>query len=363
MYIHNKGNPTADVWVITNTPLPNDDDKKYIFSSGLGFMFDKMMNEAGLNDYYVTCLFPDTAHPTAARNVFADLDLYQPKIILPIDAFGAKLLPELIPKKQGKDYDMEKDSEIEKYQGSLLRSPNLKFPHYAMPIIHPQAVAAQYKLRDRVLLDLVKAKYELDYYKQHDALQPLPIRKIVTRWDSFDELLYVINSFMGYERIAADIETIYPRAKDIMYGKTPGYPVVLSLALSKDYSISFDFFRESISELRELWKAVDKVFRNCITLGQNFFNFDSYYLEMVGFQFREIHDTLIDHHTLWAQLPHSLQYMTRQYTREVYYKDEGQGWNIKNMDKLRNYNALDSAVTYEVWEAMQEEFNERSYLK
>lgn len=363
MYIHNKGNPTADVWVILNSPLPNDIDKKYIFSSGLGFVFDKMMQEAGLNDYYVTCLFPDTAHPTAARNVFADINHYQPKIILPIDAFGAKLLPDLIPKRQGKNYDPEKDSEIQKYCGSLLRSPNITYPHYCMPLLHPLAVSQQYKLRDQVLLDLVKAKYELDYFIKNGVPQPLPIRKIVTSWECFDELLCLIDSFNGYEYISNDIETIYPRAKDEMYGKTPGYPVVAALAISKDYGISFDFFRESTTETRELWTALDRLFRNCKTIGQNFYNFDSFYYEMLGFRFREIVDTIIMHHTLWAQLPHSLQYMTRQYTREPYYKDEGQGWSIKNMTRLKNYNGLDACVTYEVWQALNEELEERPHLK
>jgi hypothetical protein len=123
--------------------------------------------------------------------------------------------------------------------------------------------------------------------------------------------------------------------------------------------------RESISETKELWTHLDILFRNTITIGQNFFNFDLYYYEYLGFEFdyTRIEDTLIRHHVLWPELPHKLQYLCRQYTREPYYKDEGQGWSVKNMDNLKRYNALDATVTYEVFEGEEEEFAERPHLR
>lgn len=364
-YIHSKGSPSSDVWVITFRPLPGDVDRGYIYSSGLGFMFDKIMKDAGINDYYVTCLMPDTANVNACRNLDGELNQYQPKIILPIDAYGARLCDELIPKRQGKSYDPDTDSEISKYCGSLLHSAFLQYPHYVIPIIDPTYIAQQYKLRDQVLLDLVKAKLELDYIKANGCLQALPQRQLITNFSEFDELLYIIDAMQSAERVSNDIETIYPKAKEPMYGKTPGLPVVAALATSADYAISFDFFRDSVSETKELWTHLDRLFRNTRTIGQNFLNFDMYYYEMLGFEFPEdkVSDTLVRHHVLWPELPHKLQYLCRQYTREPYYKDEGQGWSVKKMDNLKRYNALDAAVTYEVWEAQEEEFKERPHLR
>jgi hypothetical protein len=269
----------------------------------------------------------------------------------------------MIPKRQGKNYDPESDSEISKYCGSLLHSAFLRHSHYVIPIIGADSIAKQYKLRDQILLDLAKAKCELDYFKANGALQPLPDRKLVTRFDSFDELLAIIDGFNNYPFISNDIETIYPKAKEALYGKSPGLPIVIALASSPSYSISFEIFRDSISETKELWTHLDILFRNCITIGQNFMNFDSFYYEMLGFEFKEIKDTLIRHHVLWPELSHTLQYMTRQYTREPYYKDEGQGWSIKNMDGLKRYNALDAAITFEVFLAQEEEFNDRPHLR
>jgi hypothetical protein len=55
--------------------------------------------------------------------------------------------------------------------------------------------------------------------------------------------------------------------------------------------------------------------------------------------------------------------MTRQYTREPYYKDDGHHWSVKHMDKLRRYNCLDVCVTYEIWEAQEEEFRQKPHLR
>lgn len=365
MYIHNKGNPDSPVWVITNRPLSSDADRKYMFSGPMGYVWDKMMAEAGIDDYFVTCYQPDISNPSAYRNIDGDLRQYQPRLILPLDAAGARLCPELTPKRQGKNFNPDTDSEISKYCGSLLTSPYLKYPHYVMPLLGPQIIVQMYKLRDQVLLDLAKARSEVEYFKANGYLEALPSRNLHYNFSSIDELIYVIDSFAQADRISVDIETIYPKVDSQFYGKTPGLPIVIGLASSKDYGISFDAFRESKPETRRLWRSLDNLFRNSRFIGQNFFNFDLYYFETLGFQidYEGIDDTLIRHHVLWPELPHSLQYMTRQYTREPYYKDEGQGWSPKNMDGLKRYNALDVTVTYEVWEAQEEEFNDRPYLR
>ena len=157
-YISDKGNPSCDTWVLVDKPLSNDKDRGYLYSSGLGYMWDGMMKDAGFSDYYVTCYRPDTDHTDAWRNVNGNLNQYQPKVIIPLDAIGVKLLDELNPTRRGKGFDPEKDSEIFKYAGSVLQSPYLNYPHYVIPTLPPDLIARQYKLRDQVVLDLMKAK-------------------------------------------------------------------------------------------------------------------------------------------------------------------------------------------------------------
>jgi len=100
-------------------------------------------------------------------------------------------------------------------------------------------------------------------------------------------------------------------------------------------------------------------------LGQNYFNFDAHHLQMLGFkiQLNKVQDTLVRHHVLWPELQHKLQFQTRQYTREIYYKDNGHHWNLKNMDKLRRYNCLDVCVTYEIYLEQEKEFALKESLR
>ena len=61
----------------------------------------------------------------------------------------------------------------------------------------------------------------------------------------------------------------------------------------------------------------------------------------------------------WTELKHTLQFQARQYTREVYWKDEGAGWSIKNMDQMKIYNCKDVMVTLEIYYAQLEEMKAR----
>jgi uracil-DNA glycosylase len=58
-------------------------------------------------------------------------------------------------------------------------------------------------------------------------------------------------------------------------------------------------------------------------------------------------DTLLAHHALYPQLPHSLQFLTAQYTTHPFYKDEGEEWKeTQDWDRFWKYNCKDAAVTY-----------------
>ena len=139
----------------------------------------------------------------------------------------------------------------------------------------------------------------------------------------------------------------------------------MGIAPSSTFGISFNLFRDNVSENRKLWRSLEGLLVSRAILGQNFFNFDALFFEALGFRINldTAQDTLLRHHILWPELSHKLQFMTRQYTREPYYKDEGHGWSIKNMGKLRRYNCLDVCVTMEIYLAQEEEFKQRPHLK
>lgn len=370
-YIHPKGNPASSVWVLVDRPLADDSTRGYLYSGNMGYVFDKMMRAADLEDYYVTCYRPDTDSDISWRNIDGELNTYKPPIILPLGAIGRKLCPVLEQKRRGKTYNEEKDSELSKYCGSLLTSTGLSYSHYIVPTFTPQDIVKVWKQRDVVInCDLGKAKLELDYWKKHGIIQPLPERTHKIEFSCFDELLFDIDSMLNLSYIGNDIETIYPRAptKTIpspFYKILPGYPITASFASSSTFAISFDFFREKTSETRELWKHSARLVWEVPSIGQNFFNFDALFYRSIGMRLPldKCKDTLIDHHVLWPELKHALQFQTRMYTREPYYKDEGHQWSWGNMTKLKIYNCKDSMVTYEIHNCHLAEFEERPWLK
>jgi DNA polymerase len=63
-------------------------------------------------------------------------------------------------------------------------------------------------------------------------------------------------------------------------------------------------------------------------------------------------DTMLAHHTLYPRLPHSLGFLTAQYTEHPYYKDEGKQWREgSNIDEFWEYNVKDCCITWAVHQA------------
>jgi hypothetical protein len=362
-FIKERGSPTAKIWIILERPYGSDIPKGVLLSGGMGSVYAKMLREAGLelDDCYVCCRRPNTD----ADNAFAIFDgpfsQYQPPFILAVNEVGTSYLPELCIKG---DKDVWR-GQLQKNAGSLLTSANIAHPHYMMPVYGPDRAVSDWQERNvTTYVDFQKLRDELQYYRKHGALQPLPERKLVYGDLDCDDILQRLDAFKNSELISVDIETVYPREKSAFHPH-PGYPVTVGLADSANFGISFNLFRDNPKENRAIWRALDSILRKVRVLGQNFFNFDALFFESLGFKIEliKVQDTLIRHHILWPELSHKLQFMTRQYTREPYYKDEGHGWSVKNMDKLRRYNCLDVCVTYEIYEQQEEEFKQRPHLR
>ena len=370
--IHSKGDPHSQIWVTVDEPYQKDAEKGFLFSSGLGYVFDKMMKEAEITDYYVTCRKPDLEDKSSYRIIENDLNHYKPPLIIALGNTASYLCKEVRDantrkgRRSAKEIagllvEDEEETPLDKYAGSLLCSNLLTYPHYVIPSYLPDSIMADWSLRDIIVsLDLGKAKSELDYYKQNGFIQPLPDRKLL--YDlSFFEILKLLDYFEhSCSLLSVDIETIFPKKKSIFYPH-PGHITCIGIASSKELGLSFSLFRENAAESLMLWRKLDGLLRVKKILGQNFFNFDQPRFQNIGFEIplENISDTLIRHHVLWPELPHKLQFLTRQYTREPFYKEEGQSWSSKDMSGLRKYNCKDCCLTYEVYEAQELELKER----
>jgi hypothetical protein len=361
-FIHPKGSPSSRIWVIADAPLPSDISKGFIFSGGLGYVFEKMMNDAGIYDYYVTCRRPDPDTPLGFQAVESSLNHYKPPFIIALDKVASWFCSALEKDKKQKSHI----TQLGKYNGSLLTASNnlINYPHYIMPLFSPEKYVQDWRERNiTTYFDLQKLRAELEYWKKNGQIQPLPERELVFKNLSLDEILVYFERFKQARLLSIDIETCYPKG-DSAFKPHPGYPITIGIADSPSFGISINMFRESNKETVVLWRELNELLRKIPNLGQNYFGFDTHFLSSLGFEIdlRSVQDTLIRHHILWPELPHKLQFQTRQYTRESYYKDEGHAWNYKNLDKLRRYNCLDVCVTYEIWEQQELEFAERKML-
>lgn len=365
-YINPVGDPAAPIYMILERPFSSDEAKGTLCSGGIGFALKKMLEEAGIpeREVFFVARFPDTENPLAASTMLDNaLQGFRPPLILLVGEAAGFYLPDL-RRSEGQE---SWKTQMNKYVGSLLRSPAFNFPHYAIPLKDPSDLMKDWSERNvTTYVDLGKVKDELSYWRRCSVLQPLRCRDLFYNEMETDEVLAHIDSLRAAPAISEDIETVYPKKGSEYYGKHPGMPVTFGLAASAEHGVSFSIFRETPAATKEVWKAFARLHEGGATIiGQNFFNFDSYFYSMLGFQLRRecFSDTLIRHHILWPGLSHKLQFMTRQYTRQPYYKDEGKTWNMKNMSGLRHYNCLDATVTYEVWEGQEEEFKQREYLR
>lgn len=275
-----------------------------------------------------------------------ELRTYKPTIIV---ATGNIPLGHLCQATRGKDGQ----ARIGTYRGSLLTSSLLDWPHYVIPCYHPAFILRAWEERPIAVFCLERAFEEWSYFKEHGVLKPLPIRSVILQPD-IDILISILTDILEKrKRVSVDLE---------MY---QGMPVVYGLAWSPTDAVSFVLTEYTDDQCVRILRILNEVLRSCKQIGQNYVSYDVTQEELLSLQpdLRLVDDTLVMHHVLWPEFPHKLEFITMQYTREPYYKDEGRKWKPKDgIRKLLHYNALDTTTTYEAIEKMEAELQIRSNL-
>jgi uracil-DNA glycosylase family 4 len=94
-------------------------------------------------------------------------------------------------------------------------------------------------------------------------------------------------------------------------------------------------------------------------------SFDAYWTRLHDWlRVRVWFDTLLAHHLLYPQLPHSLGFLTSMYTNHPFYKDEGKNWREGgDINSFWEYNCKDVAITYRVHERLSRELEQAKLTK
>lgn len=111
--------------------------------------------------------------------------------------------------------------------------------------------------------------------------------------------------------------------------------------------------RFSVEDEADIRLAIAELFAdpNMYFVAQNG-NFDAYWLRYKDRIVAPVHyDTLLAHHTLYPTLPHSLAFLTTQYTEHPYYKDDITEWRATgDIDTYWRYNVTDCCITRAVYD-------------
>lgn len=158
---------------------------------------------------------------------------------------------------------------------------------------------------------------------------------------TLEQVLSQLEWLAEQPRVAFDIETRGTQVVCIGFSADPKKAICVPLER--------EFW---FSELEVVKKEVGKLLWNHKGLVAQNATFDITYL-MPEFPVRLLHlDTMIAHHLLFPELPHSLEFLTSVYTKIPFYK-----WMSKQ--DLFKYNCLDAVATLQVAEELEKELKER----
>lgn len=366
-FVGNRGNVYGPVVFIGEAPGADEDSAGYPFVGPSGRLLDTMVSEAGFEKS--SCWFTNVYKIRPPDNdlerlpelgidkqhfineFLEELSDYKPTFIVVCGATPlSTLCPFTIDARSG-------SSKISHWRGSLLTSPQLPWPHYIFPIYHPAFVLREWSEKYFNTFLLCKLRAELDFFTNNHHLNPLPNRENIVE-PSFDEALVFLRELLeSPECISIDIELLRRKI-----------PYCISFAKNSTSACSIGLADYTDEQSARLFLHMDKIFWTKNVVGQNYFNFDAHYLRACGFRVNTdlVDDTRIRHNTLWPELPHKLEVLCMQYTREPYYKEEGRSWNKLSgtgKKQLMRYNNKDTLVTREAFDVQELEFNANPELR
>ncbi len=122
--------------------------------------------------------------------------------------------------------------------------------------------------------------------------------------------------------------------------------------------------RFSVQQECELLHALQRLCDSHRIIAQNG-SFDTYHEWLRnGLRIKIWFDTLLAHHTLYPQLPHSLAFLVSQYTTHPFYKDDGKKWKEGgDVDSYWIYNCTDAATTFGCFEKLWQELKAQGQEK
>lgn len=241
-------------------------------------------------------------------------------------------------------------SGVSRWRGSRLGLP--QWPFTILPLLNPRILQRDPTASTLFQIDLARAKaiFEGTQLPRNYQFQIAPSwpQAIGRLEDLYVDALAA--NLQGKELpISMDIETRSGHIACIGLAWSAEEAICLPLITVNDEQ---PFFYTEEEEAELVWR-ISKILchPNVLTIGQNII-YDCQYLHRHwGFVPAKIADTMIGHHSIFANMRKGLDFLSAMYAQDhVYWKGESKDWDPKLGEKQYwAYNCKDACITWEIW--------------
>jgi len=312
--LYGEGRHDADIIIVGEALGENEAATGRPFVGGTGSMLRVMMRQAGLTNYYITntvkCHPPGNRDPSRLEilhctnaYLWDELERIKPNLIIPVGNIALRAIFPNAP------------AGITSVRGTTFETKWGK----VLPIVHPSFVRrGNPEFWAITVFDLMKAQRESQYPEVRR-----PPEHFITEpgiWDITDITHKILKEGAPF---SWDLETSGRGAKTNIF--------CIGFAWSPWHAICIPFLRRGGEPYwddpfleKEAWACVAMLLQSKNTkIGQNVFTFDIPVINGVGMAvYPPQYDTLIDHHVVATELPHSLEFLSSIYTDIGFFKQD-----------------------------------------
>lgn len=356
--IKSRGQNGSKIMFVGDFPSKDDIKDGFALSGSSGNLVNTLLRQAGklrLDEYYRTLYIKEpmigyyAKNKKKAREIYAEalskhpyedilrseVEEIKPNVIVPLGEFALNVLTG--------------EKSIHNFRGSILPlNPtwNMSFAPRVIPVLHPRDIFQNWEAFHYSVVDYQKI---VKYKDRKD-----PIKEDALLWiaRNANELNNYFLRNKNPEFATFDIETRFNFISCIGFCMD-GKEAVCAPLLSKD---------TSMLDLYHSWQCIYDFMRSNIPKVNQNIKFDILKLEEFGCQINNVvGDTMLAAHTVYAELPKSLAFLTSIYTEGSYYKDEGKSieGQVYNWDRLFYYCAKDALYTWQIWKGQQEDLKDK----
>lgn len=238
---------------------------------------------------------------------------------------------------------------ITKWRGSILESTLLP-GRKVIPVIHPSAALRMYIWRYFITFDLQRVRDESEFPEIREPSINYYLRP------TFKEAMQYLNQCEDAGTFSFDIEVYNGEVSCIGFSSSPTSSMSIPFIYENgDY---FDPDQET-----EVWLRIGELLEDedLTKIVQNA-NFDTSFLfRKYGIKPRNLEDTMIAQAILYPDFPKGLDFITAQYTKIPYYKDDGK-FQAQVNEKFWLYNAKDAVVLMQAFPAQETELERQGNM-